>query len=206
MFNDFKGYTENGEAIKISAPPTLLVSSIGVIPHIENSISIAPKATGDCVYLLGETKDELGASEYYDQLGHLGNNVPETDSHQNLRLYRLYARASRDRLISSALAVGYGGLGVTLAKKAIAGGLGLDISLSDFDLRTDKMLYSESTGRIVVTVAPQNKKAFERNFKGFDQCHYIGSVAYSENMFVRDTLKLNIKDLEESYKAPLRDY
>ncbi len=201
MFNDFKGYDQNGEPIKISVPPTLLISSIGVIPHIERSISLAPKAAGDSVYLLGETKDELGASEYYDQLGYLGNNVPETDTHQNLRLYRLYARASRDRLISSALAVGYGGLGVTLAKKAIAGQLGLDIDLSKFALRADKMLFSESTGRIVVTVAPKNKKAFEKNFKGFEQCHYIGSVSASKNLFIRDVLKADIKKLDEAYKA-----
>ena len=206
MFNDFKGYDEKGNEIKVSAPPTLLVSSIGVIPHVERSISIAPKAVGDAVYLLGETKDELGASEYYDHLGHLGNNVPETDAHQNLRLYKLYARASRDRLISSALAVGYGGLGVTLAKKTISGRLGLDIDLSHMDLRKDKALFSESTGRIVVTVAPQNKKAFEKNFKGFEQCHYIGSVAHTQHLFIRDVLKADITDLERAYKATLKDF
>ncbi len=206
MFNDFKGYTAEGQPIKVSVPPTLLVSSIGVIPNVENSISLAPKAAGDCVYLLGQTKDELGASEYYDQLGFLGNNVPQTDAHQNLRLYRLYARASRDKLISSALAVGYGGLGVALAKKAIAGQLGLDIDISKLGLRADKALFSESTGRIVVTVAPKNKKAFEKNFKGFEQCHYIGSVSNSENLFIRNVLKLDIKALDEAYKAPMRDY
>lgn len=206
MFNDFKGYDENGKAIKISAPPTLLVSSIGVIPHVDRAISLAPKAEGDLVYLLGATKDELGASEYYDHLGYLGNNVPETDTHENLRLYRLYTRASRDKLVSSALAVGYGGLGTTLAKKAIAGGLGLDIDLSSIDLRADKALFSESTGRIVVTVAPKNKKDFERNFKGFEQCHYIGSVAHTENLYIRDVLKANISDLEVAYKATLREY
>ncbi len=206
MFNDFKGYDENGKPIKVSAPPTLLISSIGVIPHIERSISIAPKAAGDSIYILGMTKDELGASEYYDEIGYLGNNVPETDAHENLRLYTLYGRASRDRLISSAMAVGYGGLGVTLAKKAIAGGFGLDIDLSGFDLRADKMLFSESTGRIVVTVSPQNKKDFERNFKGFDHCHYIGNVAYSDNLFIRDILKADIKSLDEAYKATLKGY
>lgn len=206
MFNDFKGYDADGKPIKVSAPPTLLVSSIGVIPHVERSISLAPKATGDLVYLLGETKDELGASEYYDQLGALGNNVPETNSHENLRLYRLYTRASRDRLISSALALGYGGLGAALAKKAIAGGFGLDIDVSGLGLRADKALFSESTGRILVTVAPQNKKAFEKNFKGFEQCHYIGSVAHSENLFIRDVLKADIKELETAYKSTLKDY
>ena len=68
MFNDFKGYDADGKPVKISVPPTLLVSSIGVIPDVAHSISLAPKAAGDSVYLLGETRDECGASEYYDML------------------------------------------------------------------------------------------------------------------------------------------
>ncbi|MDH5722419.1 MAG: AIR synthase-related protein [Alphaproteobacteria bacterium] len=236
MFNDFKGYDKDGKAVKISVPPTLLVSSIGVIPHVQHAISLAPKAEGDLVYLLGETKDELGASEYYDMNGVLGNNVPETDTHQNLRLYKLYARASRDRLIASAYALGYGGLAAALAKKAIAAQMGMEIDLSSLchpdqgdsrmegskkdssttDLKSsarndkkglsaEKVLFSESTGRILVTVAPQNKKAFEKNFKGFEQCHYIGSVSYSENLMIRDVASLKVKDLEAAYKNTFRE-
>ncbi|MGB0720652.1 MAG: AIR synthase-related protein, partial [Bdellovibrionales bacterium] len=68
MFNDFKGFDKNGKSVKISAPPTLLASSIGVIPDIARAIDLAPKAVGDLVYLLGETKDESGGGEYYDHL------------------------------------------------------------------------------------------------------------------------------------------
>lgn len=206
MFNDFKGYDSAGKAIKVSAPPTLLISSIGVIDDVKKSVSMAPKAAGDLVYLLGGTKDELGGSEYYDHLGHLGSHVPETDGHQNLRLYKLLGRATRDRLIASAYAVGLGGLGVALAKKAIAGRTGLDITLPSSGLSKAAMLFSESTGRVVVTVAPQNRKEFERNFKGYEQCHMIGSVSFSENLLIRDVLSVKTADLEEAYKAPLRGY
>lgn len=206
MFNDFKGFDKDGQGVKISAPPTLLASSIGVIPHVERSISLAPKAVGDLVYLLGETKDECGAGEYYDHLGHTGQNVPETDGHQNLRLYKLYGRASRDRLIASAYALNHGGLGVALAKKAIAGQMGMDIDLSSLELRSDKALYSESTGRILVTVAPQNKEKFEKNFKGYEQIHHIGHIAHSDKLNIKNILQADIKALEEAYKAPLKDY
>ncbi len=206
MFNDFKGYDSTGKPVKVSVPPTLLISSIGVIQDIRNSVSLAPKAAGDLIYLLGVTKNELGGSEYYDHLGYLGSNVPETDGHQNLRLYKLYGRAARDRLIASALPVGLGGLAVTLAKKAIAGQMGLDITLPGSGLSKAAMLFSESTGRIVVTVAPQKRKEFERNFKGYEHCTLIGSVAYSENMIIRDHLKVKVSELDEAYKAPLRGY
>ena len=206
MFNDFKGFDGKGDPVKISVPPTLLVSSIGVIPNVDRTISMAPKAVGDLVYLLGETKDECGASEYYDHLGHLGNNVPETDSHTNLRLYKLYSRASRDKLIASAYALNHGGLAVALAKKAIAGQMGLDIDLSAIDLRADKGLYSESTGRILVTVAPQNKAKFEKNFKGFEHITQIGHVAHGQKLNLKNQLEIDIKKLDEAYKAPLGGY
>ncbi len=206
MFNDFKGFDANGKPVKISAPPTLLVSSIGVIPHVEQSISLAPKAVGDLIYVLGETRDELGASEYYDHLGHLGRNVPQVDGGRNTVLYKRYSKAARNRLIASALAVNHGGLGVTLAKKAIAGQFGMDIDLSAIDLRTDKALFSESNGRIVVTVAPQNVKAFEKMFKGFEHIYQIGHVAHGNKFKINNALNVEVDKLDESYKSPLRGF
>lgn len=206
MFNDFKGFDASGKPVKISAPPTLLISSIGVIPDVEQSISLAPKAVGDLVYLLGETKNELGGSEYYDHLGHLGKNVPQVNGPQNLFLYNVYSKAARERLIASALPVNWGGLAVTLAKKAIAGQLGLDIDLSKLNLRNDIALFSESQGRILVTVAPQNKTKFEKMFGKFHHLHHIGSVAYTDKLSINNMLDVKVKALEETYKAPLRDY
>ncbi len=224
MFNDFKGFDTNGNAVKISAPPTLLISSIGVIPHIDMAIDLAPKAVGDLVYVLGETKDECGASEYYAERGVLGSNVPAVNAHENLRLYKLYGRAVRAHLISSALAVGMGGLGVALAKKAIAGQMGMDIDLSalchpetpqglkDLDssasvtLQNDKVLYSESAGRILVTVSPQNKEKFEKTFKDLSCVFHAGHVAYSTKLNIKNILSVEIDKLHEAYKTPLRGY
>jgi len=206
MFNDFNGFDESGNPVKISAPPTLLVSSIGVIDHVDQSISLAPKAVGDLIYILGKTRDECGAGEYYDHHGHLGNNVPETDMHMNQRLYKFYTRASKKHLITSAMAVGYGGLGVVLAKKAIAGQMGMEIDLSSIDLRADKALYSESTGRIVVSVAPQNVKAFEKTFKDFPHVTRIGHITSTDRLNIHNILDMKIKKLDEAYKQTLKEY
>ncbi len=204
MFNDFKGYDADGKEVKISVPPTLLVSSIGVIPDVEQSISLAPKAPGDLIYILSETKDELGASEYYDMNGTLGQNVPQIDGARNLELYKLYSQAARQNLIASALSINLGGLGVALAKKAIAGQMGMNIDLSGFDLRADKLLFSESLGRILVTVTPANQKEFEKHFGHSAQ--QIGQITDSNKLNINNILEVYIKALEEAYKAPLKDY
>ena len=63
--------------------------------------------------------------------------------------------------MASAFPVTHGGLGIALAKVAIAGRLGMDITIPS-GMRPDYYLFSESLGRFVVTVAPDNKRAFEQ--------------------------------------------
>lgn len=204
MFNDFKGYDADNNPVTISVPPTLLISSIGVMQDVAYAVSLDPKMAGDLVYLLGETKNELGASEYYDHLGHLGNNVPETDDVTNYTFYQKLSAANKQQLCASAIPVGFGGVGVALAKKAIAGNLGMDIQLSS-NLRLDTALYSESQGRIIVTIAPQNKDAFEKAMDGYHFIQQIGTVTDNDQLSINN-FNVSIKDLEKSYKETLGAY
>ena len=87
MFNDFKGYDEYMNDVMISIPPTLLVSSIGVVSDWKRCQTIDFKREGDLIYVLGETRDEMGGSEYLAYRGMLitdkpfiGNNVPKVDA------------------------------------------------------------------------------------------------------------------------------
>ena len=204
MFNDFKGYDSSDNPVTISVPPTLLISGLGVIENVAQAVSLDPKQAGDPVYLLGETKDELGASEYYNHLGYLGNNVPETNATVNYKLYQALSAANKQQLCASALAVGFGGIGVTLAKKAIASGLGMEIALPN-DLRLDKALYSESQGRIIVTIAPQDKDAFEKVMSDYPHVQQIGTVTDTPTLKINN-LEININDLNDAYKKPFKNY
>jgi len=155
MFNDFSGYDEDGKAVKISVPPTLLVSSFGVTDDFRKAPSMDSKFAGDLVYVIGETKDELGASEYFAYLGEsreaasegfIGNNVPQVDADVNMRTYRAVEKAIEGGLLASCESVSIGGFGVSLARVAIAGELGMDLSIGSPDLRADFALFSESQG------------------------------------------------------------
>ncbi|MFP3032563.1 MAG: AIR synthase-related protein, partial [Wolbachia sp.] len=130
MFNDFKGYDENGEKVMISAPPSLLISAIGIIENIENAVSLDVKMPGDLIYVLGETLDELGRSEYQLYSGIGNNNVPKVDAKSARKLYERYNQAIKDGIIASAIAPNLGGLVIALAKSLIAGDLGAEIDLS----------------------------------------------------------------------------
>ncbi|NUX01421.1 phosphoribosylformylglycinamidine synthase [Wolbachia endosymbiont of Madathamugadia hiepei] len=208
MFNDFKGYDENGKEVMISAPPSLLISAIGVIENIENAVSLDVKMPGDLIYVLGITYDELGRSEYQLYSGMGNNNVPKVDAKSARKLYERYNLAIKDGIIASAIAPNLGGSAVALAKSLIAGGLGVEIDLSlvpvgktqNTDIINKIIMFSESQSRILVTIAPQNQQRFEELFKGIAfSC--IGKVTEEKTLNIKDILKVDLKDLGNSCRS-----
>lgn len=199
MFNDFKGFDENGKPVKISVAPTLLISSIGVIPDITKSLTLDFKSSEDLIYILGETREELGGSEY-----EAAGEVPKVNAKKNLALYRALYRAAQNDLVASAQSLSRGGLAIALAKSSIGGGLGASISiqgLSKRHLSPAAALFSESQGRILVSVAPKNKRAFEKEMSGvfFSK---IGTVAANNEILVSDATKVVVSvPLEQAHKA-----
>jgi len=205
MFNDFSGYDAQNNRVKISVPPTLLISSIGIHPDVSKAVSLDAKIAGDLVYVIGETTAELGGSEYFAHLGYVGNTVPGLDAATARERYRKLTDAISHELIASACPVSHGGLGIALAKVAIAGRLGMDLTLPA-DMRPDYYLFSESPGRFVVTVDPDNKRAFER-IVGPDAI-LLGRVGGSALRLTSQKLLLDLPldELEAAYKTPFRRY
>ncbi|MFA6533146.1 MAG: AIR synthase-related protein [Patescibacteria group bacterium] len=213
MFNDFKGYDEKGNSIKISVPPTLLISSIGLIEDVVKTISIDVKFPGDLVYLLGETKEELGGSEYFAMNNSVGNNVPKVNGLENKKLYSNFFKASQKQLICSSISVTRGGLGIALAKIALAGKLGIEVSLNNLPgkvSRNDFALFSESQGRILVTINPKNKTMFEKIMES-NQFKQIGFVTSNQELIVKGLdnktiVNLDLEKIENNYKSKFKDF
>ncbi len=187
MFNDFKGYDKKGQPLKISVPPTLLISSISVIPNINKVVSLDAKFPNDLIYLLGETKDELGGSEYFSLFQSIGTKVPQVNGQKNKQLYKSIYQAIQKELISSAQSIGRGGLGVAIAKTAMGGMLGVKISLKNIFGsvgRDDYALFSESQGRLIVTINPKKKKLFEKTMKN-NPFKLIGKVTKKQSIIIK---------------------
>ncbi len=205
MFNDFSGYDAENNRVKISVPPTLLISSIGIHPDVAKAVSLDAKIAGDLVYVIGETREELGGSEYFSHLGCVGNTVPGLDAAVLRERYRRLTDAISHELVASACPVAHGGLGTALAKVAIAGQIGMDLTIPA-GMRPDYYLFAESLGRFVITIAPDNKRAFER-IVGPDAI-LLGRVAGRKLRITSDTLLMDcaVEELEIAYKAPFRGY
>jgi phosphoribosylformylglycinamidine synthase len=199
-----------GEKRKVSGMPVLLFTVSSVIGDINTCISMDAKFPGDLVYVLGETKDELGGSEYYQMMGKVGCNVPKVDAKKMPPPYIALSKAIQQGLVSSAHAVTRGGLGVHLAMTAMAGELGMEIHLEDVPtsegLSDTRILYSESAGRFVLTVDPKKKDLFEKIFDGM-KIGLIGSVIQSPLFRVKSSrgatlIEEDVMQLKACWKKP----
>jgi phosphoribosylformylglycinamidine synthase len=205
MFNDFSGFDADSNPVKVSVLPTLLISSIGIHPDIAAAVSMDAKCDGDLVYVIGDTSDEMGGSEYYASLGYTGKTVPSLDAKKAKMRYGRLTDAIGRGLVASAYAVNYGGLGVALAKVAIAGNLGMDLVIPSA-IRADFYLFSESLGRFIVTVAPEKRDLFE-DVCGTDATLVGFAGGKKFRIAARQKLiDMPVDEMENAYRLPFRGY
>jgi len=199
-----------GERRKVSGLPTFLFTVSSVIEDILTCVSMDSKFPGDIIYILGETRNELGGSEYYQLMGAVGLNVPKVAVPALWPQYKALHLAITDGLVSSCHAVSRGGLAVHLALTAMAGELGMDVDFSRIPgadaLTPSQGLYSESCGRFIITVAPDRQERFEAIFSNLN-IGRIGTTTESPMFIIRDDagvplLRENIAELKGSWKRP----
>lgn len=196
---------------KISVPPTLLYSVIGKIPDVRQAVTMDAKRPQDLVYILGETRDELGGSEWFAKQGAIGNKVPQVEAKTAMKLYRALNKAIRAGLVASCHDCSDGGLGVALAETAFAGGLGLNVNLKDVPYRGKKrddfILFSETASRFVVTIHPKNQAKFEKLMRSL-VAREIGFVSNDGLLQIsglsgQTIIKEKIGKLKDAWQAPL---
>ncbi len=198
---------------EISIPATLLISAIGIVDDVKKCVTADLKSAGNLLFMVGLTRNELGASHYYKIKNQLGANVPKTD----LRMAKLNAekihKAIDAGLIASCHDCSEGGLAVALAEMAFSGGLGILADLKGLP-RTDdctnlaSQLFGESCSRYIVEVEPEKFNAFAKLMLGaaFGQ---IGKVIEDKNIIIKDSLGKTIVDvainnLKNAWQKPLK--
>ena len=199
-----------GERHKVSGLETLQFTGTSVIEDIQQCLTMDVKMAGDYLYVLGLTRNELGGSEYYDLFGYTGLNVPQVRVKEVLPLYKALEGAIRTELVASAHGIYRGGLGIHLAMVSMGGVLGLEVELAKVPAegveRDDILLYSESAGRFIVTVAPEDRAEFEKRFKGLPYgC--IGRVTEKQRLTARGLsgkvlFNVGVQQLKSAWKKP----
>ncbi len=209
MKND---YTGGGR--KISIPPTVLFTVLGIIPDVNLAVTSDFKQAGDVIYLLGLTRREMGGSELASELGLPGASVPVVDTTEASCRYKALHEAIKARLVTACHDLSDGGLAVALAEMAIGGRLGADVNLATVPgidaLTPTECLYSESASRLLVTVPASQAMAFESTISKYSSpslCAAIGDVTRDPQVRFRSGERLicsePVEELATAFKKTL---
>ena len=147
----------------LSIYPTPVLGMVGLIEPAQFVTTQWFKQQGDLIILLGETKEDLGGTEYLKLVHNREQgNPPWLDLEQELALHHMLLHAIHQGLIQSAHDCSEGGLAVTLSECCVSHPstpLGASIHLNQQHLRLDALLFAESPSRAIVTVRPENKES-----------------------------------------------
>lgn len=201
---------------KISIPPTLLFSTLGRIDDAGHAVTMAFKRAGDPIYVVGVTRDELGASEFHRLRGGAacGGNPPRLDAELALSLYHAMNEAQARGLLRSSHTPTLGGLAAAFALAALGGDLGAEANLDDVPVAPgqktglDALLFAESNSRFVVTCAPERAADLEAVFRGLP-CARAGTVVETRRLVLRrggqEVVAAESDALRDAFTGTLRE-
>ncbi|MDA8168818.1 MAG: phosphoribosylformylglycinamidine synthase subunit PurL [Nitrospiraceae bacterium] len=185
--------------------PTPAIGMVGILDDVERHLTQGFKYEGDAVVMLGETKEELGGSEYLALIHRLEKGMPPAlDLDAEKRLQDLIIEAAP--LLSSAHDCSEGGLAVAIAESAISGGLGAEISLDRLKkpVRKDALYFGESASRVIVSLNGKNIDGLKSLAGKWNVPLYeIGRVG-GDRLRIEGGIDVPVAELSRAHKDSLR--
>ncbi|MBI2759501.1 MAG: phosphoribosylformylglycinamidine synthase subunit PurL [Chloroflexi bacterium] len=194
--NEYMGADGQRHAI----PPTLLISSIGVMQDVTAAVTMDLKEAGNELYLVGKFAPAYGGSHFSVVTSqHKNESVPDVNE-ITPQVYKALHQAIKAKLVRSCHDLSEGGLAVAAAEMCIGGRLGIDLTLDDNPLQTPLSLFGETTGCLLVEIALANTAAFELIFKDLPFIK-IGQVTFDPILKFGDN-SIPVRDLIKAFNSP----
>jgi phosphoribosylformylglycinamidine synthase subunit PurL len=161
-------YNEDSTSHKAIKPSPVIVA-LGLVEPKTPRVLQALRREGNDLIVLGDTSNELGGSEYYEQVHKLtGGGVPRVNLKKEKIFFRTLLRIVRSGRVESIHDISQGGLAVALAEMAVQGQKGASMNLDKVPNKTnriDNLLFSESRSRFVLETKPENTTGMVSSFK-----------------------------------------
>ncbi|MEW6102678.1 MAG: phosphoribosylformylglycinamidine synthase subunit PurL [bacterium] len=186
-------YNESSSGISI--PPSPIIACFGIIDDIGKARTMEFKEAGNPLFLIGERKDELGGSVYYQTLGFIGRNIPKPDLKKERENVHKIIDLILDGTILSCHDISDGGMITSIIEMSLLSNLGAEISLEGIgDIREDKRLFSETPGFIL-----EVKKGFENKIKDtLHEAYHIGYVI-SDKIIIKGLTEIPMDALQKMW-------
>ncbi|ANV90655.1 phosphoribosylformylglycinamidine synthase subunit PurL [Picosynechococcus sp. PCC 8807] len=190
--------------------PTPVIGMVGRVEHINKVCGLAFQNVGDRLYILGtQATTSLGGSEYLNTIHNTVAGIPpQVDFALEKAVQKTVREAIAAGLLSSAHDLAEGGLAVALAECCIGGKLGATVEITGTD-RLDAILFGETCGKIIVSVAPDKQAQFEAHLTQSlaDNWQVIGSVSNTNQLQItvnnQAVIAVSVEDMTTNWSEAI---
>lgn len=141
--------------------PTPTIGMVGLLDAVSDKMTMDFKKAGDFIFLVGESKDCIGSSEYLHKiLGVEFSPAPEFDLDEEYHFQQGLYDLIKNKLVNSAHDISEGGLIIALLESGFHRELGFEVLEMSIGIRRDAYWFGEAQSRAVVTVSPERKSEF----------------------------------------------
>ncbi|MFH1409519.1 MAG: phosphoribosylformylglycinamidine synthase subunit PurL [Nanoarchaeota archaeon] len=191
-------YNESSKGNAVAPSP--IISCLGIMKDYQKAVTFGLKKAGSLLYLIGERKNELGGSLFYDTLGKLGKNVPKPEFHAVRAQHEAILKAIDKGLLLSCHDISDGGFASCLTEMAIQGDIGFSIALPRGN--PVQTLFSESPG-FVIEIPSNHQHKIENLLHGIPH-HYLGTVGGDRIKFGK-IIDLPLKKAQDAWYYRLQE-
>ncbi len=154
-------YNQSSQEGRLKAiSPCPVIGMVGVVESKDHHTVLTYKHKGDMIFLIGQSKDDINASEYLNFYHNMKSHAaPYFNLEEELEVQEVIKQLIRNKLVRSVHDVSSGGLFFNLLESSLPLGFGFDIT-TDAEVRKDAFLFGESQSRVVVSVSPEKQDDF----------------------------------------------
>ena len=190
------------ESDKWRVYPTPVIGMIGLIDDIKHITPSAFQKEGDLVYLIGETRNELGGSEYLKVIhDKVGGFPPEIDLKIEKSTNEVVLNALESGYIVSAHDVSDGGLAIALAECCIidkSNQIGITANVK-CELTGHQLFFSESQSRYILSINPEHKSEFESICNSNEIIFQNIGTTGGDHLNINNKLNISLSELSNIY-------
>jgi phosphoribosylformylglycinamidine synthase subunit PurL len=199
--------------------PTPVIGMVGLVEDVRRVVTQGFKRAGHLIALVGETGDDLSASEYaatvegraLGEMIEAGARVPRLDLERERKVQAAVLRAAEEGLLESAHDCSDGGLSVALAECCFSSlgrdGTGAEVKLDSAELAPATQLFSETPSRVLVSFHESQRTRLERIVSGAGApLRIIGRVGGERlrvNVNGDELISESVAELEAAWRSSL---
>ncbi|ABX12676.1 phosphoribosylformylglycinamidine synthase subunit PurL [Nitrosopumilus maritimus] len=191
--------------------PTPLIGVLGLIdktPQIPQRIS-----KDDCLIIVGETKDELGGSEYFEYIHKfIGGKCPAVDFTESKKNMKSVLEIIPKKLLKSVHDCSKGGLAVAVSELSMNNQIGCKVDLDKVPakkLDVDRILFSESHSRYLLTFDKKNlskvEKILKKNKTSYNIIGQFGGEKIQFTKGKKSIIDLRVDKAQKTWLNSLKD-